>query len=170
MAPEAIAPVGFSGEGSNQASKASATASLDKAEQSDGAAGSLCMRLGRASDIWSLGCILYQMVYGRPPFSALNTIQKLHAIPNPDFPIPYPHPPHDDVQAVHSIQACLQRNAAARAAIRGPDGLLQKPFLRLSSGEKVPEKCIEDQAQTLKQNAVRYPNKFWLRKLISLLG
>lgn len=48
------------------------------------------MRLGRPSDIWSLGCILYQMLYGKTPFSALNTIQKLHAIPNPKYDILFP--------------------------------------------------------------------------------
>ncbi len=37
-------------------------------------------QVGRPSDIWSLGCIMYQMVYGRTPFAELPFLQKMHAI------------------------------------------------------------------------------------------
>ena len=108
MAPETICPFQSPGDSMDGKSK---------------------IKIGRASDIWSLGCILYQMLYGRPPFAALNTIQKLQAIPNPNYHVKYPPLPITDSAAIESIQLCLERVPTKRAPIRGNGGLLSHNFL-----------------------------------------
>lgn len=133
MAPEAISPMFES--------------SAHHHHGDDESKRKLKMKLGRASDIWSLGCILYQMIYGKPPFAALNTIQKLHAIPNPKYEIQYPTRVNPltgtfsndagsdfldvDPDGIASIKMCLHRDPIQRAPIKGANGLLDHPFLDL---------------------------------------
>jgi serine/threonine protein kinase len=87
------------------------------------------MKLGRSSDIWSLGCILYQMVYGKTPFAELGLVQKLQAIVSEEYNIPYPtvDPMYDN--AIDVIKLCLQRNSKQRPGIMGTNGLLDHLFL-----------------------------------------
>jgi serine/threonine-protein kinase TTK/MPS1 len=81
----------------------------------------------QSSDVWSLGCILYQMIYGRTPFAELHMIPKLQAIVNPNYEIIYP--PSDEA-AIDAIKRCLQREPSERAQILGRNGLLSEhPFL-----------------------------------------
>lgn len=106
-------------------------------EAPDGAAR---LRIGRASDVWSLGCIFYQMVYYHPPFYALpNMHAKMRAISDPSTVIEYPStsvpmipanktssgkPERDEEKAVKvpecfisTMKSCLVREAKARATI-----------------------------------------------------
>lgn len=99
-------------------------------------------KVGRASDVWSLGCILYQMVYGFPPFHHLNVLQKMRAIPDANFGVEFPtyavpsvpspknanggsEPPKKldhlkrkvRIDVIQNMKACLKRQPKERATI-----------------------------------------------------
>ena len=71
-----------------------------------------------------MGCILYQMVYGRTPFADLQMIQKLQAIANPRHEIKFPNIGED--AAIDAMKLCLQRDPSKRPPIVGTNGLLNE--------------------------------------------
>lgn len=112
------------------------------------------MRLGRSSDIWSLGCILYQIIYGSPPFASLNTIQKLTTIPNPRHNIKYPS--HEDLDAIDSIRACLIYDPHMRAKIKGEAGCLtSRAYLSINRYRDLPLTLNSTTGDILKANTVQ---------------
>jgi serine/threonine-protein kinase TTK/MPS1 len=107
-------------------------------------------RVGKPSDIWSCGCIIYQMIYGRPPYGGYQGSQRLLAIMNPDVKISYPDKGLGGVRvpgtAIETIKACLMRDPSKRWIVRE---VLEGPFLK-------PRIVSEQFVSDLVKNAITY--------------
>ncbi|KFQ58418.1 Dual specificity protein kinase TTK, partial [Pelecanus crispus] len=86
-------------------------------------------KISPKSDVWSLGCILYCMTYGRTPFQHItNQINKLHAIVDASYEIEFPDIAEKDLQDV--LKRCLIRNPKQRISV---SELLIHPYVQIQS-------------------------------------
>ncbi|KAH0785372.1 Pkinase-domain-containing protein [Histomonas meleagridis] len=91
------------------------------------------IRQGRPADVWSLGCILYQLVYNRPPFPQQELFQKISAICDPKYKIEFPFVDRPDIVPLLDVmKSCLIRDPKKRPKIKD---LLDHPYLTLRQVE-----------------------------------
>ncbi|TTA40556.1 Dual specificity protein kinase Ttk [Bagarius yarrelli] len=114
-------------------------------------------KISPKGDIWSLGCILYCMTYGKTPFQNItNQISKIHAIIDPSHEIDFPDIPEKDLLDV--LKRCLVRNPKERISIVE---LLNHSYLQLQP-QKAPEPvepCNNDLKRILNElAALQSPN------------
>jgi len=91
-----------------------------------GARGKPLIKISYKSDVWSLGCILYNLTFGKMPFGDIKIpIMKLQAILNPKHAIAFPSEGVDPL-LLDVIKSCLIREVKDRPSI---DDLLNHTYV-----------------------------------------
>ncbi|XP_059172193.1 dual specificity protein kinase TTK-like isoform X2 [Physella acuta] len=100
-------------------------------------------KVGKRSDVWSLGCILYLMVYGHTPFQHVRN--KMEAIINPAHIIPFPD--KGDPALMDILKKCLNREVSQRPTT---DEILMHPYLQKKTIGEKPAPNLQSKLSQLK--------------------
>ncbi|XP_070589198.1 dual specificity protein kinase TTK [Erythrolamprus reginae] len=104
-------------------------------------------KISPKSDVWSLGCILYCMTYGKTPFQNItNYITKLHAIIDPNHEIMFPDIAEKDLLDV--LKNCLIRNPKQRISI---SELLSHPYVHIQSNSQTGHQNAKETTEEMKR-------------------
>ncbi|XP_038118271.1 dual specificity protein kinase Ttk [Culex quinquefasciatus] len=100
---------------------------IDTSSENSPAGSQPRIKMSKKSDIWSLGCILYLLLYKRTPFAHIKNIYtKVNVITNPNTTIDYPAlPSYYPPMMLEMLKRCLQYDPKTRASTAD---LLQFPF------------------------------------------
>eukprot|EP01094_Clydonella_sp_ATCC50884_P011053 TRINITY_DN20850_c0_g1_i1.p1 TRINITY_DN20850_c0_g1~~TRINITY_DN20850_c0_g1_i1.p1 ORF type:complete len:528 (+),score=230.40 TRINITY_DN20850_c0_g1_i1:141-1724(+) len=93
---------------------------------------------GLAADLWSLGCMVYQLVCGRPPFRAVNDYLTFQQVINREIK----WPDNMDETAKDLIDKLLCMDSEERLGNRVPGGyqeLMEHPFFEGIKWDSLPE-------------------------------
>ncbi|KAH6944080.1 hypothetical protein HPB50_001806 [Hyalomma asiaticum] len=83
------------------------------------------LKIGLKSDVWSLGCILYHLIYGKTPFHHISAVPaKVLALADQKQVIDFPDV--SDPHLLDVLMKCLSREPQDRPSIKE---LLEHPYL-----------------------------------------
>lgn len=117
-----------------------------------------------ASDVWSLGCTVIELLDGKPPYCKLQPMQALFRIVNDDHP---PLPQGASPAVLDFLMQCFQKDPNLRVSARK---LLKHPWIvnARRSDSVVPKKSTEyeEAVKSVQEwnEALRSPNAGSLRK------
>lgn len=123
MAPEALIEVNQLFPGLPVPEAAPPGGAAGSAGAAGGAAGAQrnTWKVGMPSDVWLCGCIIYQMIYGKPPYGQYSGNQRIMAIMNPQVRIQYAATGMGGVpvptSAIELMKRCLARNPHERLTV-----------------------------------------------------